>query len=504
MTHASHWKNWSENQSQTENVVVVRPTSVEELRGFMAQAVTEKRKIRCAGTTHAWAELIANDGQPLMVVDMTTWSGPVELDLADNTATMPAGMNMREVTKILAKKGYLLLSPPIYEGMNMGGTLATATHGTGDGRTETMSDHLVGFKMMLPDQSIVMIDKDQKLSDEDAELLKAVRSSLGALGVVFEITLRVTANRFVRQKDYLVPVEDALDQVAETVEQNEFVEWLWMPFTDTMWLKTYGAVPRVRYFFLKRWWWVFKWKVLTLFQGTVYPWLLARRTPLKKQWRTRPFLRTLARLIPLGDVVVPANDALHFQKALPKIIAIAWTVRQDQIAELWRFLMARIRGQELSARYPCNVAVESRFINRSAEFHGVGDEYVPSVLLSPAVFDKTAYVEVVGHYQTEGMSEFFDELDKGVYENFSESRPHFGKYFRYGKYLADRYNRNPESGQEHWRMARFLRVRKALDPEHTMSNAFLDDEVFTGPEHPPPGFDALHGARFRGHSEVQP
>lgn len=477
------WKNWSGNQEQTSNVEVVKPKNLAQLKSEMDRAVASGKTVRPVGTAHAWAELIANDGKPLMVVDLSRWEGELIVDRSDDTATFPAGWRLDEVTKRLEAEGYLLNSPPVYEKMNIGGLLGTASHGTGDGQTETMSDHLIGFKMLKPDGTVLEINKEQTLTECEKELLRAVRCSMGALGIVFEVTLRVSPNFSVREHDYLVPVEEALDKLDDTIDSNMFVEMFWVPFSKDIWFKAYNRTNPVRRFRLSSIYYWLRDTGMYLFQLTVYPGLLKRRSPKDEQWRTRRFLTWLSRLlrVMMGDRIVPANKAFHFQKTVPKIIALAFVVRREQIVDLWRYLMGRVRDQEVLDLYPTNIMVESRFIRRSQDVHGrddnpAGPNYSPATLLSPAVFDETAYIELVGFNETEGMLEFFQEVERGVMQHFCEARPHWGKYFTEGRDLARRYDKNEK--RPHYRMARFQRVREHLDPDHVMSNEYLEREVF--------------------------
>lgn len=506
MPAISHrWENWSGNQSQTAHVEVVKPTNVAQLRAELTRAVASGMKARPVGTGHAWAELIANDGEPLMVFDMQRWEGDMVIDRSDDTVTFPAGWRLDKITKKLEAEGYQINSPPVYERMNVGGLIGTASHGTGDGHTETMSDHLIGFKMMTPDGEIVSIDKSEAMDACKGELLRAVRCSMGVLGIIYEVTLRVSPAYDVREHDFLIPLQEGLDKLNDIVDSNMFVEMFWVPFSKSLWFKAYNRTNPVQRFRLSSIYYWLRDKGMYLFQLLAYPGMLARRAPVNEQWRTRSFLQWLAVLlrVMMGDRIVHANTAFHFQKTLPKIIALAFVVRREtfnddgddghpDIVDLWRYLIARVKDRELLDRYPVNIMVESRFIKRSADAHGRDDapgdddddKLTPSALISPAVFDETAYIELVGYAQTEEMLSFFREVERGVMKHFPEARPHWGKYFTQGKDLAQRYNINEK--RSHYRMARFMRVRNKLDPKRTMSNAFLDRDVFQGSTEIPP------------------
>ena len=492
----TEWINWSRNQKQTTNVEVVHPRDEAQLAQVVREATAKGRTVRAVGTGHAWAEIVANEGQPLTVVKLDKWNETqIQIDWDDATARIPARLSLKEATAQLARFGYQLYSPPVYVDMNMGGLVGTASHGTGDGKTETMSDHLVGFRMVTADGTVVGIDKDKPLRDEDRELLKAVRCSMGSLGVLYELTLRICPAYYVREDDTLVPLDEGIERMVQYAADNEFVETFWMPYTPKMWVKTYNRHPRVHYGLLNRTVDWLKGTALYSFQRWVYPGILHWLG--KRQDWAPTANKAMGALIPAGSRVVKANEAFHFQKTIPRIIASAWVVRTEDMPDLWRFILAKVQQWSMLDRNPAAVILESRFIRRSQELRG--GAYEPSILLSPAVFDDTAYVELVGYYDVPGLIQAFKELEDGILENFPEARPHWGKYFYRGKYLADLYNKQTVRGsKDHWRMARFLRVRKQLDPSRAMSNAFLNGDVYRGPEKPPAGFDGLDGKTFRG------
>lgn len=490
---SDQWTNWSGNQHE-EDCRLYRPHDVERLVRSITEARAEGRTIRVVGTGHAWAKLIpGGTGEKMAIVSLEDWADDVRVDWRDNTATVPCGMTLDVVTDKLERLGLQLRSPPVYEKMSIGGLLGTASHGTGQRDTETMSDHVVGFRMIRADGREIVVDKDKPQTRGDAELLRAVRCSMGALGVVYEVTLRVEPAYYVEEIDTLEPLQDTIDRFKDLYEQNEFVELFWMPFTEKMWVKRYNPHPRVYYGVLNRLWnWLKKWG-MTFFQKWFYPSILRFSRVLPPI--TPLMSRVFGSMIPTGRRTVTANQAFHFQQAIPRIVAQAFVMRLSDADQVWRYLLARIDDEKRAGRFPVNVMVEGRFIKRSQEIRG--DKYVPAVLLSPAVFDDTAYVELVSYPYDENSRRFFSELERGIMDNFPEARPHWGKWFERGKFpelekrdpriasLAARFNENEYSGQAHWRMARFKRIAKLHDPDGVMSNAFMREQVLLGPDEPP-------------------
>lgn len=62
--------------------------------------------------------------------------------------------------------------------------------------------------------------------------------SLGALGVVSEITLQLQSAYRLRERTWTAPLSEVLDRLEELRETHRHVEFFWFPHTDTVLVKT--------------------------------------------------------------------------------------------------------------------------------------------------------------------------------------------------------------------------------------------------------------------------
>lgn len=114
----------------------------------------------------------------------------------------------------------------------MAGTLATATHGTGRA-FGNLSSRVVGMRLVTADGTVRQLDRTTT-----PELLRAARVSLGALGIVTEVTVACVPAFALRRVDRPRPLDDVLaglDQLVDTHDHFEFFIW---PYTRTAMTRT--------------------------------------------------------------------------------------------------------------------------------------------------------------------------------------------------------------------------------------------------------------------------
>ncbi|HEX4789981.1 MAG TPA: FAD-binding protein, partial [Actinospica sp.] len=141
-------RNWAGNvEFRAERVH--RPTSVEQLGAIVAGA----RRVRVLGSGHSFnriadtdADLIRTDGLP----------ADVQIDAAAGTATVAAGMRLAELSAHLHAAGFALANLPSLPHISLAGTVATGTHGSGDGN-RNLAALVRAVRLVGPEGEIVEI-----------------------------------------------------------------------------------------------------------------------------------------------------------------------------------------------------------------------------------------------------------------------------------------------------------------------------------------------------------
>ncbi|WGX97496.1 D-arabinono-1,4-lactone oxidase [Nocardioides sp. L-11A] len=174
------WSNWYGNQTCTP-AEVVRPRAEDEVVAAVERAVRDGRVVRAAGSGHSNVALVPTDGQ---VVDLRDLSGLVGVDRESRQVRVRAGTRIHDLGPLLWEHGLGLVNQGDIDGQQIAGAVATGTHGTGR-HLGSLSSAVVGARVVRGDGSVVSVDASTP------EWLRAVRTSLGALGVITELTLQV-------------------------------------------------------------------------------------------------------------------------------------------------------------------------------------------------------------------------------------------------------------------------------------------------------------------------
>ena len=416
------WTNWSGEQSCAP-AALERPRDVEEV----AAAVRSGDAVRVAGAGHSFTPLVPTTGTLLSLQRMDRVLG---VDPATGRARVQAGITLAALSEALAAHGLALENLGDINVQSLAGAMSTATHGTGAG-LRNLSAQAVAVQLVTGDGSVVEVS-----ADDDPDAWRAARVSLGALGVITEVTVQCVPAFTLRGVDAPRPLEETLERFDELAAASEHFEFFVFPHTDVALTRTNTRVD-----------------------APPDPPGPARR------W--------------VEDVLV-GNHALHAACAIgrraPRLIpalnraitrAAGTRVRVDRSDRV--FASPRhVRFTEMEYALPRAAAVPAlRAIKAQAERHAVNFPLEVRVvadddaLLSPAGGRETVYI-AVHTFRAMAWEPFFRAVEAIADEH--EGRPHWGKrHFQTAETLRPRY---PE-----W--DRFQAVRDRLDPERRFTTPYL-------------------------------
>jgi FAD-linked oxidoreductase len=219
---ADGWQNWSGIQHCTPQQWR-SPNSLDELADLLKSG---PGPVRCVGAGHSFMPLVPTRGTLLSLDNL---SGLRHVDTATGTATLGAGTRIAVAARLLDDAGCALVNQPDIDVQSLAGAMATATHGTG-AQLQAMHAELVALKLMTPGGELIDCSPTQR-----PEVFSAAQVSLGSLGVLTEMTLRVVPRHFLRRHVWLAPTEELLAQAEALAAQHLHFELYLLPFTG------YGA-----------------------------------------------------------------------------------------------------------------------------------------------------------------------------------------------------------------------------------------------------------------------
>lgn len=212
------WQNWSGVQRAQPSARPM-PSNESELVALLGRT---RGEVRVAGAGHSFSALVPTAGT---LVSLDRLSGIVRIDKSAMTATVHAGTRLGTLARALDAEGLALPNLPDIDAQTLAGAIATGTHGTG-AQLPAVHDGVLGARLVRPDGQVVDL-----ASPRDADALAALRVSLGSLGVVSQLTLRVVPAFNLRRKVWLQPVDDLLRDAPALAAKHRHFEMFILPFT---------------------------------------------------------------------------------------------------------------------------------------------------------------------------------------------------------------------------------------------------------------------------------
>ena len=224
----AEWRNWS-GSVVAEPRAIESPRTLPELQNLVATAA----KVRVAGTGHSFMPLCATDDLLLSLFDLEG-----ELEVADDGQSVwsPAGWPIGKLTDALWAKGFSLINQGDIDKQALAGAVSTATHGTG--RTlGSLATAAEGFRLVLADGSAVECDRAH-----EPELFEAARLSLGMLGVVTHIRMKVLPAYRLKETIRRQSLKETLAGWDALADGHRHVEFFQFPYSDHVTLKILDVV----------------------------------------------------------------------------------------------------------------------------------------------------------------------------------------------------------------------------------------------------------------------
>jgi len=133
---------------------------------------------------------------------------------------------------LLFKKGMAMENLGDIDVQSIAGTISTGTHGTG-ASFGTISTQVIALRFVNGKGEIVSCSET-----ENRELFKAAQVSIGALGIITQITLQCVPLYKLGVEMKAAPLEDVLSNLQTHLNNNRNFEFFWLPYTQKVAIKT--------------------------------------------------------------------------------------------------------------------------------------------------------------------------------------------------------------------------------------------------------------------------
>lgn len=214
------------------------PRTLADLQAIVRDARAGGFCVRMFGSSHSWSRLVPTDG---FLVDnrMIGAVGDRYVTRVEPVApgqrprvTVPPGITLREFERWLWDAGFSLPAAAVEDCFTVGGMVATASHGAGID-IPSVSDNVVGMTFVDGLGAVRRWTREDATPDE----LAAIQCGLGALGLIYDITLEVEPRyevlfdaRVVPYRDLFADTDAARARLRALHEEHLSVEVFWWPF----------------------------------------------------------------------------------------------------------------------------------------------------------------------------------------------------------------------------------------------------------------------------------
>ncbi len=345
--------------------------------------------------------LCASDGV-LMTLDGL--QGMVSADKQARTATFWAGTKIHQMGEPLLATGLAMANMGDIDRQSIAGAVSTGTHGTGP-TVGNISTQIVGLRLITAAGEAL-----DCTPDVEPGIFKAAQVSLGALGVLSQVALRVRPAFRLHERTWVESFDECMSHLDELIAATRHFEFFWVPADDVCACKSLQPTAQT-----------------TLSQDTAF---------------TPPAGR-LARYVGAERIdwsyrIFPSERNLKFNEMEFAVPAANGPACLHEIRTL------------MQTRYP-DIAWPIEYRTLAAD----------DIWLSPAYGRETVTISI--HQAAElPCKPFFDDAE-AIFRNH-QGRPHWGKmHTQTARELADCYPM--------W--AKFQAVRVELDPTGRFLNAHL-------------------------------
>lgn len=236
---ATEFANWSESIrfSPAEHLSL---RSEEEVIETVLRARERGGTVRPVGSGHSSTPIFATDDALVSVDEL---SGLIHHAPDEGRATVRPGTTLNDLGVELAAVGAGMENLGDVDYQTIAGAIGTGTHGTGVAMGN-LSSQLVGGRLVTGTGEAIPFGVDAG-ADGDDDLLRATQVSLGSLGILTALTLRVVPAYELHRKNWISHVDWTTDHFEQLAEHNRQFDFYWYPRSDETQIRTLNEPGRL-------------------------------------------------------------------------------------------------------------------------------------------------------------------------------------------------------------------------------------------------------------------
>lgn len=214
------WSNWSRSVHSTP-VDVERPWTTAALERSVHNGIAQGRRIKAVGSGHSFTGVAAAEDLQL---ELSNYTGIVAFDQQAGRVTLRSGTRLWQIPKLLAGSGWAMENLGDINQQSLAGAISTGTHGTGL-TFGSIASQVIEMDLLTGTGQRLTVSADQ-----DADVLDALRVSLGACGILLTITLQLVPEYDLRTVEQPQSLDWVLSNWQALHEQHDHFEFFWFGY----------------------------------------------------------------------------------------------------------------------------------------------------------------------------------------------------------------------------------------------------------------------------------
>ena len=200
----------------------IEPQSIEEIQKVVILARRCRRRIATVGCAHSPSDLTCTTS---WLINLDNFGKILAVDKATRMVVVQSGIRLRDLGLKLKEYGLAMPNLGSIDHQSIAGAIGTATHGSSL-RHGILSQSVLKLKIMLANGHTVSCSAEQ-----NPNLFRAALVSLGALGIIIEITLQAVPCFKIEWHQSLHPLDEIIgDWEKDLWTRAEFTRVWWMPY----------------------------------------------------------------------------------------------------------------------------------------------------------------------------------------------------------------------------------------------------------------------------------
>jgi FAD/FMN-containing dehydrogenase len=216
------WTNWAVSQA-CRPARIATPADEAEVAALVSAAARQGMPVRAVAAAHSFSPIVSTDG---LLLDMSGLRGIRAIDRDRRRVVVAAGTPISDFGDPLWTQGLALANQGDIDTQQIGGAVATATHGSGL-RFGSFSATVRRMRLVTAAGDVL------EVGDEEPDLLHAAQVSIGMLGVVTELELEAEPAYRIGERIERWSWDDAWDRFDEMTRGHRHYSFFWIPAEES-------------------------------------------------------------------------------------------------------------------------------------------------------------------------------------------------------------------------------------------------------------------------------